>query len=339
LPPAFFSALRGTGPLKSFLLDAAALSRCLVVIPVLLLAWAPLLRRLDMVAAHFRSGKIIREEDRLRFQDAFLFFERWRDARVVRIAMLAAVYAIVAPALPHFRSGTLLSWGYSNNGTFSPAGRWYLLVSLPIVIFLAARWIWCQFLWTYFLTRVVQMELHLIPSHPDRAAGLMFVDTCVQGYFPFAFAMGTLVAGGIANHTLFMNMSLLSFKYMPPMVSAFVILLCAGPLWVFFQAMRRARTRGVFEYGALAIALGCQFEQKWLADNSIPGSSALQVPDFSAMTDLCSIVAGVHRMRLVPLELQSVIRLTLWVLGPVLPVVLALVPFDVVMDKTMKLFF
>ena len=84
--------------------------------------------------------------------------------------------------------------------------------------------------------------------------------------------------------------------------------------------------------------MGEQFEQKWLKSESVLGENALAASDFSATTDLYSIVANVDAMRIVPLQLKNLILLTVMTLLPFLPIALLSVPLDLILQKLAGLF-
>jgi hypothetical protein len=89
----------------------------------------------------------------------------------------------------------------------------------------------------------------------------------------------------------------------------------------------------MFEYGTLAVRLGEELEHKWLRLQQPPDKAALEVPDFSATTDLYSIVSNVYAMLIVPLEAKNVAMLVAVALLPFLPVALLAVPIDVILKK------
>jgi hypothetical protein len=60
---------------------------------------------------------------------------------------------------------------------------------------------------------------------------------------------------------------------------------------------------------------------------------ALEVPDFSATTDLNSITANVYAMYTVPLDLKRLILLAGAALLPFLPLVLLIAPLNVILKK------
>jgi hypothetical protein len=340
LPAAVLCALQGTAVLKSFLSDFAAQSRFFIVIPILILAFPPLCARLEMVAANFLHEGLVKEEDRARFTSAFDSFNNLGRSLIARVVLLILVYMIVFSLLASAQAGSLpLSWYYGGGGLgiLSLAGTWYALVSLPVVGFLLLQWIWRQVLWARFLRTVARLDLKLIAAHPDHAAGLSFVETCLRGYMPFCFAVGTLVAGGVANRVVYLDMPLKAFQFIPFVVIPIVLLICIGPLCFFLGMLLRTRRKGTFEYGALANRLGREFEQRWVRGGDKIDESALAIQDFSATTDLYSIVAQVHEMKPVPVGLRSVTRLVWSTLVPMVLVLFLALPFEVVMERVMRL--
>lgn len=55
------------------------------------------------------------------------------------------------------------------------AGYWHAFVSIPIFQFILVRWYLRLFIWFQFLWRVSRLNLRLIATHPDRAAGIGFL--------------------------------------------------------------------------------------------------------------------------------------------------------------------
>ena len=340
-PAALLSALRGTEYLKSFLFDFAAQSRFLIVIPLLILAEQPLIAWLDSIAGHFLEAHLINENDDQCFMAAMRSFHRLSSSRMSRLVIIFLVYALAIAALPYIETGSLLAWCYyaGESGRPSFAGYWYMLVGLPLVCFLLSRWIWRQILWARLLHRISRLNLQLVPSHPDLAGGISFVGYCLWGYLPFGFVMGTLGAGGVANRVVHRHQPLTSFEFLPLFVIAIVLIVCVGPLVVFFDTLLKARRKGIFQYGALATTMGLQFEKKWLvADrNNKVADEALEVPDFSATADLYSLTANIYRLNLFPWDIRGLSRLVLSALVPGIPVLFAAIPFDTILENLIKL--
>ena len=87
--------------------------------------------------------------------------------------------------------------------------------------------------------------------------------------------------------------------------------------------------RGIFQYGALADRFGREFEHKWFGGSKVD-ETTMEVPDFSAATDLYQVVSNVYAMHLVPIDLRSVVLLVAATLLPFLPVVLLAMPMETI---------
>lgn len=336
IPPFVLSALHGWTFMRAFLLDFGAQSRILVVIPLLILTEPLLAALLSGIARHFPTADLIDKADAARFDETIACFERRGKSPVARIVVLSLVYFLDALIIHFLSPGQLPFWCYWEGGPggLSTAGLWYVLISSPILMYLVLHWIWRQIAWTLFLRKVAKMDLRLIPSHPDLMGGLSFIETSIRGYLPFCFALGTIAAGGVANHMMRFHQPLSAFKHVPLVVIALALPICLGPLSTLFGILVAARRRGIFEYGSLANRLGHQFEGKWL--NRDVDVSILNASDFSATIDLFSVVGNVRQMNFFPVGLQSVLRLVVAALAPAVPIALVTIPFDVLVEGVIK---
>src|SRR5262249_43118165 len=169
------------------------------------------------------------------------------------------------------------------------------------------------------LWRSSQLDLQLVPSHPDQMGGLNFLTTTLRGYTPLALAMASMLAGGMATRIALHEGSPEALRYVFVAVLALVLLLFAGPLVVFRRNLLAAKGRGKCEYGALASGLGLQFEQKWLRRPALD-EEALGMPDFSATTDLYQVAGNVYQLKHLPIGIKDLGPLVLATLVPFLPV-------------------
>jgi hypothetical protein len=147
-----------------------------------------------------------------------------------------------------------------------------------------------------------------------------------------------VVAGPVLNRVVHEAAAPLQFRFL--IAGTVIVAVCAfvGPLLVFIGKLIAEQRRGVFAYGALAQCMGQQFERKWLTSDTVLGERALSASDFSATTDLYSIVANIYAMRIVPLQLKSLILLIVVTLLPFLPIALLSVPLDLIVQKLAGLF-
>jgi len=215
--------------------------------------------------------------------------------------------------------------------TLSAAGWWDTLISAPVLVVLLLGWLWRLGLWTRFLWLMSRLDLRLISAHPDGAGGLGFVGMSLQPLSVVAFALGAIIAGTVANRVLHDHLAILDFRYVVPIFAGLIVLLFSGPLLVFTDKLVQASRKGAFEYGALARAVGRQMETRWL--NQKPTQEALDANDFSATTDLYAIVSNVYSMNLVPAGLKNLAVVAIGALLPFVPVVLAAVSPEVLIQK------
>ena len=344
LPLAVLAAVQGAPPnrdvLGSFLSDFSVHARSLIAVPLFIFAEALLVPQLGAIAQHFLDAGLVTGRDRARFEAVRSSTRRLRDSVVVEALVIVLAYAIVMALIGSVPSAEIPAWqriGGNPSADYSMARWWHGLVSLPLLVVLFLGWMWRGFLWTRFLWLMSRLDLQLIPVHPDHAAGLMFVGYSVRAFSVIGFALGTVVAGTVANGVWHKGASLLSSKYAIAGLVAFVVALGCGPLSMFAGRLLQQWRRGVFEYGALADRLGRQFEGSWLHHKI--GADALHAPDFSATTDLYSVVANVYTMRVMPVDRKSILLLVVATLLPFGPVLLMAVPLDTLLQDVANLLF
>lgn len=146
-----------------------------------------------------------------------------------------------------------------------------LLKRRVIVFFLFTRlpcWYFRIFLWARVLWQVSRLDLHLVPTHPDGAAGFGFLGGGAVAFMPLLLSQGTLFAGQIANRIFHEGQTLPDFK--PEAVGCVIFLLFVlGPLCVR-PSQVQAKRQGLLVYGVLANCYVNEFEQKWLCGTARP---------------------------------------------------------------------
>lgn len=327
---------------KSFFSDFAVHARFLVALPALILAEAECIPRLGKIASHFAEAGLVVGPDTVRFQAAVSSTRRLLDSTTGEVVTIVLAYLVVVALALYVSMDALPSWHRGESTgvmRLSLAGWWHAFVSLPLLLVLFFGWLWRLALWARFLFLMSLLDLRLIPGHPDRVGGLKFVSSSLRGFRLISFALGAIVAGSVANSQVHHGKQLLDFKNLVIGLLIFLLILFAGPLTIFLKKLRETKRRGVFEYGALAGAVGTQFEAKWLRQRSIDGTS-LEVQDFSTTTDLYSVTANVYAMQELPFSLRDLIGpIFIAAMLPFLPVVLLAIPLEVIIRGLSKLLF
>ena len=208
-----------------------------------------------------------------------------------------------------------------------------LFVSRPLFQFILIRWYFRLFIWARFLWQSSRLELNLIPTHPDRAAGLGFLGMSCGAFMPLLLAHGVLLAGLMANPIFFAGAKLTDFMMEIIAVVAFLLLVALGPLLVFSPCLMRAKMTGLREYGIFASRYVNVFDLKWVRGGAADDEPLVNSPDISSLADLGNAFQVIREIQPFPFGKYEVIQLVVVTLIPVLPLVLTMIPLEELITK------
>jgi len=336
-----FTSPAGGAARLSFLRDVEVHTRFLVALPVLIGAELLVHLRMRPVVRRFVERRIVLPQDLPRFESAIQSAIRLRNSIPVELGLLLVVYSF-GLWFWHNRVGFNSSTWYANSGgrwNLTPAGFWYVFVSIPIVHFILLRWYLRLFIWFRFLWQVSRMDLHLIPTHPDRCAGLAFLGKSSYAFGPILFAQGAMLAGLVASRVLYQGESLTSFKLQIGGFIAFFVLAILGPLLMFTPKMAQARRKGLADYALLAQNYIEGFEQKWVLHDPSTSEELLGAADIQSLADLGNSYGLVRDMRSVPFGLDDVTRLAAATAAPLVPLLLTIFSPEELLMRIIKVLF
>jgi hypothetical protein len=338
---AYFASSANSESRLSFLHDVEVHARFLIAVPVLIAGELLVHLRIRPVVRRFVERHIVTSEDRPRFECAVQSAIKLRNSIPAEIAVLLFVY-VLGLLLWNHRFGITTSTWYASPGgrwNLTPAGYWYVFVSLPIAQFLLVRWYFRLFIWFRFLWQVSRLRLHLIPSHPDRCAGLSFLGKSSYAFGPVLFAQGAMLAGLLASRILYRGESLLSFKLQIGGFVAFFVTAVLGPLVMFTPKLAESRRKGLRDYGQLAQRYVEDFEKKWVTRNSPGGEELLGSADIQSLADLGNSYGMVREMRPVPFGLDDITRLAAACAAPLVPLLLTIFSPEELLLRIVKVIF
>jgi hypothetical protein len=206
---------------------------------------------------------------------------------------------------------------------------------MPVFQFLMFRWYFRLFIWARFLWQVSRIELNLEPTHPDGTAGLRFLSLTGRAYRVFLVAMGTVLAGMIANRIFYAGAKLLDFKLEIIGWVALLVLLIVGPMFIFLPKLRAVRRNGILEYSRLGQRYAVEFRRKW-GGGRPPGEPLLGNADIQSLADLRNAFMVIDGMNLVPFGLKNVTNLAAYVLLPIAPLLLTTFSVEQLVDRMLK---
>jgi hypothetical protein len=318
-----------------FIGDVETHVRFLVVVPLLILAELLVHLRVRGIVAQFIERRLVPEAALERFQAALQSAMRLRNSMAAELLIIAIIYP-----LGHYLRGDVLALEYATwyaqagDGSSTPtlAGLWFLWVSNPIYQFLLLRWYFRLFIWTRLLWQVSRIDLDLIPTHPDRNAGLGFLGGSAFALSPLLTAHGAALAGFIANSIFYAGASLIDYKLEIVALVVFLMLLAVGPLCVFAPQILAARRLGSREYGQFCAEYMRGFDRRWLHTADRDGETLLGAADIQSLADLGTAFNVVREIKPFPFGRETIIRLIAAVLVPFVPLLFTLMPLEVLLD-------
>jgi hypothetical protein len=326
------------GPgLRSFLCDVEVHVRFLVALPVLVAAEVLVHMRLRPLVRRFVERRIVLPPDLPTFNRAVNSAINLRNSVAVEIGLLLFIYGFGPWLTLHRLILDVPTW-YAKPGApfqLTLAGYWYVFVGVPIIQFLLMRWYMRLVIWFRFLWHVSRLNLHLIPTHPDRSGGLGFLGLSAYAFSPILFAQGAMLAGLLATEILYRGASLLSFKWQVGGAAGFFIFVVLGPLTMFTPGMFRAKRHGLADYGSLAQDYVESFERRWVMGRPAPSEKLLGSPDIQSLADLGNSYNMVRAMTLVPFSLKDITRLAVATVAPLLPLLFTIFSAE---DMAMRIF-
>ena len=330
-----------------FLYDFEVQARFLLALPLLIVAELMVHKRIRTIVQQFLDRGIIPEESLPRFGAIIDSAMRVRNSIAVEVALLLVVFVgghfiWSAMSVMEKAAQETATWYAANSDAgmrLSPAGYWYGFVSRPAFQFIFISWYFRLFVWARFLWQVSRLNLHLIPTHPDRAAGLGFLSVSVYAMSLFILALGVLLSGMVANRIFYTGAKLMDFKLEAIALIAIVMMAVLGPLLAFTPHLMRAKRAGLREYGKLASRYVEEFDQKWVRGGAAVDEQLIGSGDIQSLADLGNSFEIIRGIRPIPFSREAVIQLIVIILLPVLPLTLTMMPLEELITKLFGVIF
>jgi hypothetical protein len=261
---------------------------------------------------------------------------RLKDSWLAEILFVLAAFALpligMIVDLPG-RTANVGSLLAETGERLGPVLGWYLGFCLPLFRFLLLRWVWRLGLWCCFLWRVAKLKLHLVPTHPDVAGGLGFLEVVQEHFGPLIAAISAVYSASFAEDIFAGTMAFESLYRLTPILVILVAALFVGPLFLFAPQLWRCRITGWREYMTMASRYVDAFDRRWIRDEKATGESQLGTPDMQSLADLSNSVNVVRAVQVIPASRRLMAGLGASVVVPLLPLVFFKYPVSAVAAK------
>lgn len=314
--------------------------RLVVAIPLFFACESILDPRMTTFVRGLVASGIVRGEALAKLESLIARISRWTDSWWPDALCLSAAvfYFLFVPGLS-LPGGSATHDPSRTFGEMTLTGQWYWIVCMTLFRFLMLRWLWRLILWWYFLWCLARLALNLVPTHPDGAGGLGYLEVVHAEFALLILAISTVTAAAFAES---IGSGRTAFEAIYPMLALLLIVdvgLFLGPLFILAPKLWLCRVTGLDTYMHLAARYVNDFDRKWLGANAVPGEPLLGTADVQSLADLSNSVNLVRNMRLVPVSQRLLLDLAVAALLPMLPLLLLKYPATELAQKLLNIMF
>ncbi len=338
LPMLLLALLQGNS--TPFLRDINVLIRFLLALPLLLLAEPLLAERSAHTLQQFWQENLLTEECRARFtaavETAVRRCNRWLSELLLLLLALASSLGLFA-GLP--ATSLSANWQFSTSLHPTLPGIWYAGVANTLFVFLIYRWLWRIAIWWLLLARLAPLPLLLVPTHPDRSAGLGFLAFGQEEFAVLILAISLTTAALGANNIIYRKLPLSTQVIPLILIILLALVIIFGPLCAYCRTLFRVKVQGLWQYGSLAARYTQAFHKKWLGDwaSHAHEEDILGNSDVQALADLGTSYEYVRRIVLIPFAPRLLLAALLAAALPFLLLALVTTPVETTMQAIPKL--
>ena len=313
-------------------------ARLLLAVPLFIVAEGMMHSTLTTLLPRLVSSGVVPPGQLDRLRSVLSDIARLRDSVLPWIAIFAALasfFLFSRPSeVPHE-----LSWAKDQaDGAGMGLGVWwYLYVGRTIFLTLLLAWLWRLALLFILFKRIAGLELSMVPTHPDRCAGLGFMARIPVMFVPVVLGISSVFASGWAHQVVYHDVTIASLRVE---IIAFVVvvpLVFLAPFISFLGLMLKTKKQGLLDYGDLIGRHGRLVRERWIDGKQVANDPILDAPELGPIADTAAPYELIGKIRPLPLTMGSLVPL----LGAaVLPMVILAaldLPLKTVLKSVLKI--
>jgi hypothetical protein len=311
--------------------------RCLVAIPLFIIAEGSSHRLTISLLPYFETSGLVRPADVPRFHGIIGETARLRDRISPWIVILALI--IAKETLP-ISSGDAHELVWSSSGgpdaSLGFGGWWYFHVARAIYLALQLAWLWRVILLTTLFARLSRLPLQLVPTHPDGAGGLGFIERFLKVFAPVGLATSAVASARWAHDVLYHGVAIESIRTGMIALAILLLLIFLAPGLVWIGKLAQTRQQALLDYGALVATHGRLVRRRWIDRNRVDDDAILSAPELGPVADTAALYEAVTRMRIVPLGKSALLSLAIPIAIPMLAVIAIQIPIKQILLTLLK---
>jgi len=309
--------------------------RCLIVIPLLILAEDALHRHARLIAEQFMSSGVVTPAVRPDLDAVMRGIARLSDNSLPWVFAIgvAVAWSIADPPDAHVDE---LGWSVATDGTVGFGGAWFAYVVRPVLGALLLGWVWRLLLVTWWMWRITRLPLALVPTHPDRVGGLGFIKKLPVAFALVTIALSAMMASRFAHDVVHHGALLASFQL--PVIAYAILwsLALTLPLFAIAPALWMARKRALPAYSALVGEQGRLVHRRWIERKPVEDVPLLSAAEIGPVADAAVLYESVQKIQVVPIGRRTLTTILVPMVIPFLVLPLLKFPLDTILATVLK---
>lgn len=330
----------GIVPRFSLFGDMLVYARLFIVVCILLAAVGYVSPSTTMVVREFRRSGIIQPADDKKFAAVLADARRLGNSALAETILIIASYigAFVGLRMEwHDQVSTWLAIVSHGHEQLTPAGWWYLVITVPLFQLLLYRWLWRLFIWYRVLWGVSRLPMQLMPTHPDLMGGLGFLIIGHAGFAFIIFTASVLISASVGNRYLLHHIHPPTYLTLFASIITVLLIVFILPLFMFTPQLIRAKRQGLLDYTYMASIYVRAFTEKWENGRNVPPEDMLGNPDYQSLADMTNGFNNVRRMRVIPFTFNLFLFFLLMAFIPIIPLLFTVRTAREIIDIFFKL--
>lgn len=316
-------------------------ARLLLAVPLFIVAEGMVHSTLTALLPRLVSSGIVPPAQVDQLNSVLKGVARLRDSVLPWIAVfavLASFFLLSVPnELPHE-----LSWASAPPGQPDGAGLgfgawWYLYVGRTIFLTLLLAWLWRLALLFVLFKGIAGLKLSLVPTHPDRCAGMGFLTKIPIMFVPVVLGISSVFASGWAHQVVYHDVAITALRIEIIALVVILPLLFLTPFISFFGLMLKTKKQGLLDYGDLIGRHGRLVKERWIDGKPVTNDPILDAPELGPVADMAAPYELIKKIRPLPLSMGSVVPLAGAALLPMIVLATLDFPLKTVLKTVLKL--
>lgn len=312
--------------------------RCLVAIPVLVIAEGMAQKTVPRFLRYFVESGLVPEDKLQAFRELIVSFVRVRNHALPWVLIAGIVIAWTTAGAVRNQIDDVI-WPSGPGDTSSAitfGGWWFILVVRPLFTALLLAWLWRACLVFVLFFKLSRFPLAYVPVHPDRLAGAGFVERFAFIFSPVAFAVSTVVAASFAHDVMYHGVSVADIKDELIATAVLLTVIFLAPFTPFVVALGKVKRDAMFSYGSLVGHHGRLVHRRWILKEDVGSPEILDAPELGPVADVQAVYGAIKSMRRMPIGKLGLAAIVVPAALPMLIVAATQLPLESIVAKVLK---